>query len=189
MTVSMQLTKRIYTGNGLSRDWDVDFPICSATDLRVFLTSPLGKETEVQADFEFNEISGQLTYPTLASGKAPLEEGWLITIQRQTPLTQEIDLLRQGELDAEVLEQGYDKLTFLVQEMAEQIDRCIKYPVSTQTSDLQTEDFLNRILEAKQAAADAATQAVFSSQQAQTSAQQAQQTAQVASGDIEPKMI
>ncbi|MBR4591808.1 MAG: hypothetical protein IKO35_01195, partial [Elusimicrobiaceae bacterium] len=42
MTLSMQLTKRIYAGNGLTREWDVDFPLVSAEDLHVFVTSPSG---------------------------------------------------------------------------------------------------------------------------------------------------
>jgi hypothetical protein len=132
MTVSMQLTKRIYQGNGITREWEIDFPLMREEDLRVFITSPLGEETEVFADFSLNTTTRILTFPTLQSGKEPLENGWSITVVRQTPLTQEIDLIRQGELDAEVLEKGYDKLTLMVQELNEKVTRSIKYPVSTQ---------------------------------------------------------
>lgn len=140
MTVSTQLTKRIYSGNGLTRNWEVDFPVSSWQDIHVFITSPQGTQTEVSSNYEFDETSHLLTYPTVASGLDPLATGWSITLVRCTPLTQEIDLLRQGELDAEVLEQGYDKLTRLVQELAEQVTRCMKYPVSTQSlTQAQTE--------------------------------------------------
>ena len=115
MTVSMQITKRIYAGNGVTRRWDVDFPFASPEDIRIYVTSPAGAEEEILSDFKLNADGSELTYPTVESGKAPLAEGWNITLVRQTPLTQEIDLIRQGELDAEVLEGGYDKLTLLVQ--------------------------------------------------------------------------
>ena len=184
MTVSMQLTKRIYAGNGVTREWEIDFPLASLDDLQVYITSPQGYQTRLEANYELNAAGNILTYPTLASGLSPLASGWMITLVRQTPLTQNIDLLRQGELDAEVLEQGYDKLTLLVQELSEKIDRCIKYPVSTQTTDLETETFLNNILAAKEAAVNASTQAVSSAQAASQSAQSAQSTAQLAVSDI-----
>lgn len=184
MTVSMQLTKRIYAGNGVTREWEVDFPLSSVDDLRVYITSPQGYQTLLESNYELNSAGNVLTYPTVESGLSPLASGWSITLLRQTPPTQGIDLLRQGELDAEVLEQGYDKLTLLVQELAEKIDRCIKYPVSTQPADLETESFLNNILAAKQAAITASTQAVSSAQAASQSAQSAQSTAQTAVADI-----
>lgn len=140
MTVSTQLTKRIYSGNGLTREWSVDFPVSSLQDIRIFITSPQGVQSEVESNYEFDETSHILTYPTLDSEMEPLATGWLITLVRRTPLTQEIDLLRQGELDAEVLEQGYDKLTYLIQELSERVDRCMKYPVSAQSlTEAQTE--------------------------------------------------
>ncbi len=184
MTVSMQLTKRIYAGNGLTRTWEVDFPLTSADDLQVFLTSPAGYETEINTDYELNSAMDTLTYPTVASGKDPLATGWKITLVRHTPSTQEIDLLRQGELDAEVLEQGYDKLTLISQELAEKLDRCIKYPVSTQPEDLETDTFLANILAAKQDAITASTQAATAAQSAQQSAASATQMAQTALSDI-----
>ncbi len=184
MTVSMQLTKRIYAGNGLTRAWEVDFPLTSAEDLQVFLTSPAGYETRINADYELNSAMNSLTYPTVSSGKDPLATGWKITLVRQTPSTQEIDLLRQGELDAEVLEQGYDKLTLITQELAEKLDRCIKYPVSSQPENLETDTFLANILEAKQDAITASSQAATAAQSAQQSAVSATQTAQTASSDI-----
>lgn len=140
MTISRQLTKRIYSGNGLAREWSVDFPVVSSQDIRLFITSPQGVQREVKSNYEFDETSHILTYPTLDSELEPLATGWLITLVRCTPLTQEIDLLRQGELDAEVLEQGYDKLTCMLQELSEQVARCIKYPISTQSlTETQTE--------------------------------------------------
>ncbi len=176
MTVSMQITKRIYQGNGITRKWDVDFPLLSAADLRIYVTSPQGAEEEISSDFSVDLLTHTLTYPTDESGKAALADGWKLTAVRATPLTQEIDLLRQGELDAEVLEEGYDKLTLLVQELEEKVDRSIKYPVSSQENDLETDNFLANILSAKEAAVLASQEAAHSAQAAQQTASDAQQT-------------
>ncbi len=185
MTVSTQVTKRIYEGNGITRQWDVDFPLMSAEDLKVFVTSAQGNETEITTGFSLNATRTKLEYPTEQSGLDPLASGYKITLVRRTPLTQEIDLLRQGELDAEVLEEGYDKLTLTMQELSEKIDRSIKYPVSAQPASTETENFLTDILAAKQAAVDASSSAVSAAQTASSSAQTAQQTAQQAVTAIE----
>ena len=185
MTVSMQITKRMYQGNGVVRKWDVDFPLISADDLRVFLTSPQGVEEEIFTDFSVDLLTHALTYPTDESGKPALACGWKLTVVRATPLTQEIDLLRQGELDAEVLEQGYDKLTMLVQELGEKVDRSIKYPVSTEESNLETENFLKNILAAKEDALLASSQAAQAAQQAQQTAAQAHASISAASEAFE----
>lgn len=184
MTVSMQITKRIYAGNGVTRRWDVDFPFASPEDIRIYVTSPAGAEEEILSDFKLNADGSELTYPTVESGKAPLAEGWNITLVRQTPLTQGIDLIRQGELDAEVLESGYDKLTLLVQELNEKVSRSIKYPVSAQPGDLETDNFLKNILSVKQDTVSASTAAVSAAQNAQQSSSSAQQAAQTALEEI-----
>ncbi len=131
MTISRQLTKRIYSGNGTSREWAVDFPLMSLTDLNIIVTSPAGVETTVTTGYEWDEENQVITYPTVDSELDVLGEGWTITLVRQTPLTQEMDLLRQGDFDAEALEQGYDKLTLISQELNEKLNRCLKYPVSS----------------------------------------------------------
>ncbi len=174
MTVSMQITKRIYQGNGVSTQWDVDFPFINVADVRVYLTSPEGVETELTAHYELDPSTHTLTYPTAESNIKPLAAGWTLTVLRNTPLTQEIDLIRQGELDAEVLEEGYDKLTLLVQELHEQVARSIKYPVSAQETNMETEQFLNHIATLKQDAAAASGQAQAAAAQAQQSAESAQ---------------
>lgn len=155
MTISNQVTKRIYQGNNTTREWEIDFPLIAPADLKVYVTSPDGTETLLSTGYTLNASATVLTYPTVASGLAPLATGWTITLVRATPLTQEIDLIRQGDLDAEVLEQGYDKLTLLLQEMREVLSRSIKFPVSSSASATDTESFLRKLLEVESAAQSA----------------------------------
>ena len=137
MTVSTQITQRTYSGNGVNCQWTVDFPLADVQDLHVFITSPLGVQEEV-FNFSLNADATCVEYPTAQSELDPLAEGWTISLVRKTPLTQQIDLTRHGELDAEVLEQGYDKLTLLAQEMKAQITQQAT-DLSTQQQALGTE--------------------------------------------------
>ena len=148
MTISTQVTKRIYAGNGENTKWDVDFPLLSAEHLQVFLTSPQGVQTRLTEHFRLDLNTHTFIYPTEESGLMPLPAGWAITLLRHTPPTQQVNLLRQGELDAEVLEQAYDKLTLLVQELGEETARSIKYPASVDIPSPHAEDLLTRVLTA-----------------------------------------
>lgn len=184
MTISTQVTKRIYAGNGENTQWDVDFPLLSADHLQVFLTSPQGVETRLTEHYRLDESTHTLIYPIEASGLAPLPENWTITLLRHTPPTQEVDLLRQGELDAEVLEQAYDKLTLLVQELGEETARCIKYPASVEPASPGAGEFFNQVRRAADEAQTAANQAELSAKAALLNAGKAQTVSAQAVADI-----
>lgn len=173
MTISTQVTKRIYAGNGENTKWDVDFPLLSAEHLQVFLTSPQGVQTRLTEHFRLDLNTHTLIYPADTSGLMPLPAGWTITLLRHTPPTQQVNLLRQGELDAEVLEQAYDKLTLLVQELGEETARSIKYPASVDIPSPHADDLLTRVLTAASQAEQSAKAALLNSRQAQTLAAQA----------------
>ena len=184
MTISTQVTKRIYTGNGENTKWDVDFPLLSADHLQVFLTSPQGVQTRLTEHFRLDLNTHTFIYPTEESGLMPLPAGWTITLLRHTPPTQQVNLLRQGELDAEVLEQAYDKLTLLVQELGEETARSIKYPASMDIPSPHAEDLLTRVLTAADGAQTAASQAEASAKAALLNSRQAQTLAAQAVADI-----
>lgn len=130
MTVSNQTTKCIYRGNGVNRKWGVPFPADLPEHVAVWLTSPDGKETRLQAGYALDAEDGAIIYPLEGTDLTPLPAGWKITLLRQTPLTQEVSLARQGELDAKVLERAYDKTVMMVQELSERVSRSIQTPAS-----------------------------------------------------------
>ena len=130
MTVANTTTKLQYKGNGENRTFGITFPLADGSHLRLFLTTPQGVESEITKNFAFSDTLDSITYPTLESGMEPLADGYTLTLLRQTPPTQELDLQSGHALDAEELERGFDKLTCLVQEAQEQMARAICYPVS-----------------------------------------------------------
>ena len=147
MTISTQICKRIYVADGENRQWEIDFPFLSTQDISVYVTSPDGTQTQVTTGYEIQLENLCVIYPTLASGQAPLAQGYTLTLLRKTPLTQEISLTQQGVLDAKELENGYDKLTLQLQEAQEQLSRSIQYPVSSNHTTTDAQAFLTQLKE------------------------------------------
>ena len=181
MTVSNTTAKLQYSGDGTTRTFGITFPLLSADHLSVVVTDTSGTETQITNNYTLSDDLDSITYPTEASGLDPLASGYKITLIRQTPLTQQIDLHSGGVLDAEQLESGYDKLTLLVQELKTQLDRCIKYAVSN-ASPQAAEQFLTDITTAATNAANSATAAAGSASTASTKASNAAASETAAAG-------
>ena len=160
MSVSIQSCKHIYQADGQTRVWELDFPVLSATDVKILVTSADGTETAITTGYEVNLLQHTVTYPTLSSGLDALAPGNSITLLRATPLTQSINLTQQGVLDAEELERGYDKLTLQVQELNEQVDRSIKYAPSSGKTGADAAAFLAELQAAQTTALNGALASV-----------------------------
>lgn len=171
MTVSNTTTKITYVGDGKNRTFGIPFLILSAADLRVVITDSEGVETSADGQFTVNMAQKQLTYPTVGSRVPTLSKDCKITIMRQTPLTQDIDLQSGHALAAEELERGFDKLTYVLQELNEKMSRALTYKVS-ETNEHTAEEYLSKIAASLQAAAGAATAAATAATQAKNAAQE-----------------
>lgn len=145
MSIASQICKRTYQADGENREWEVDFPLLSEQDLEVYVTAPDGTQTQLTSAYELHLAQHILEYPTTSSGLSALSTGYTLTLLRRTPLTQPLSFTQQGTLDAQALEQGYDKLTLNVQELAEQVTRSIKYPVSSNKTGADAQTFLDEL--------------------------------------------
>ena len=117
MTVANTNVSSSYNCNGATREFDLGFAFDSnLSNISIVVKHADGTSTNVTANYEIE--SGVLTYPTVESELDPLPQGDVITITRVTPLTQTINLVQQGPLDAETLESGYDKATLQIQEIS-----------------------------------------------------------------------
>lgn len=182
MSLTDTTVKNTYTADGSNRNWEFTFPFRSTDDLRISTVDEDGEETEINTAYEIDTDNSRVIYPTLESGLAPLATGIKITLWRDTPRTQSIDLLRQGVLDAQELEGGFDKLTMITQELDERTGRALMYPAGSDEP-LNAAEYLAEIEQSVQSAAGSATQAGASAQAAQTAqnaAVQAQQGAEAA---------
>ncbi len=160
MSITSQNCKHIYLADGQTREFEIDFPVLSAQDIAVYVTSAGGTETKITEHYAVNLAQGTVVYPTLASGLDPVAAGCKVTLVRTTPLTQELTLTQQGVLDAKALENGYDKITLQLQEVAEQLKRCIKYTVSSANTDVDAATFLADLQATQTAALNSALASV-----------------------------
>lgn len=151
MTVSVSINKHTYQGNGSTTEFPCSFPLLDESHLVLYLTDPTGASSVVASGYTVN--SGYVTY--LKDG-APLPSDYKLTLVRQVPITQETDLTNSGGFHSEVLEESYDKLTMITQQLAEAVDRAVKVPIA---SGATVEELTNQILTAGSAATSAASAA------------------------------
>lgn len=187
--ITEQTVKDIYAADGVNRIWEWTFPVLSSDDIKIKVIAEDGTETDVTEGYELNEALRRITYPSEDSGLPALAIGNKILIYRRTPITQNIDLIRNGMLDAETLEKGYDKCALVEQELAEQVSRSIKFPAGESNPQTNAQEYLDTVTETADAAKAeinaAKTEAVQAGAQAVTEAQAASDAAKEAARQVE----
>lgn len=116
MTVSTQVSRNEYTGNGATTQYDFTFRILDKSHLLVqtldtsesIVTLTLGTDYTVTGVNRYNGGKVVLT--------SALSAGYKISIERSTPVTQEASIRNQGGFFPEIHEDAFDKLTMLVQQ-------------------------------------------------------------------------
>lgn len=116
MTVSTQVSRNEYTGNGATTQYDFTFRIFDKSHLLVqtldtsesIVTLTLGTDYTVTGVNRYNGGKVVLT--------SALPAGYKISIERSTPVTQEASIRNQGGFFPEIHEDALDKLTMLVQQ-------------------------------------------------------------------------
>jgi hypothetical protein len=135
MTVSSAVNKVSYNGNGSTTVFAYTFKIFDEDDLTVILRDADGVETTQTITTNYtvsgvgNAGGGNVTMVTApATGES-------LTILREQPLTQGLDLVPNDPFPAQSFEDTLDKLTFMVQQHQEELDRSIKGSKTTTITD------------------------------------------------------
>ena len=127
MTVSTTTSKVSYSGNGSTTVFAYTFKVFDEDDLTVILRdNTTGTETVQTITTNYtvsgvgNANGGNVTFGTApASGKT-------IVVRRESDQTQTTDYTPNDPFPAEAHEDALDKLTFIAQEVQEELDRAIK---------------------------------------------------------------
>ena len=141
MTVSSAVNKVSFNGDGSQTVFAYSFKIFDEDDLTVILRNSSGGETTQTISTQYsvsgvgNASGGNVTMVTApASGES-------LTIIREQPLTPGLDLVANDPFPAASFEDQLDKLTFMVQQHQEELDRSIKgSKTTTITNPTFTED-------------------------------------------------
>ncbi|HHJ4503815.1 TPA: phage tail fiber protein, partial [Raoultella ornithinolytica] len=117
MTVSTQVSRNEYTGNGVTTQYDFTFRILDKGHLLVQTLDAAENITTLTLGSDYS-VTGVNRYP---GGKVvlttALPAGYKISIERKTPVTQETSIRNQGGFFPEIHEDAFDKLTMLVQQV------------------------------------------------------------------------
>jgi hypothetical protein len=137
MTVSSTTTKVSYAGNGATTVFAYTFKIFAAADLEVVLRSAAGVEAVQTITTHYTvsgagaDAGGNVTFVT-----APAS-GVTVIIRRALALTQGTDYVENDPFPANSHEDALDRLTFITQQMQEELDRSIKASVTNTISTVE----------------------------------------------------
>ena len=181
MTVQTAETKTHYAGNGLTTEWPIPFPVVQEEHIKLIKTSPEGEDEEITTGYTVNGMESgavSITYPMTGE---PLESGWQLTIYRDMPLTQTLDLESGGAFDAEVIErQGFDHVVMQIQQLQEQASRALQLAITD--IDRTPDEVLGEMFELRDAAQQALAAAEDALEVANAAAQLADDTSQSTQG-------
>lgn len=122
MTVSSEALRRSeYNGSGITGPYNIGFTITDDDNITVIKTSSGGTHTILVKTTDYT-VASDLTTITLVS---TLASGEKLTILGNTPVTQEIEYIDFTKMPAENTELGLDKLTFLINELSENLSRAV----------------------------------------------------------------
>ena len=121
MTVHTTTVKQQYTGNSSTRVWTYVFPCADEDWLKLYVTEG-STTTQVLNDYTVDLDDKTITYPVSGT---PLTSQQTLTILREVPLEQSLDLVNQGTIEAEALEAEFDEIVQMLQGLDEKLGRCI----------------------------------------------------------------
>lgn len=166
MTVETEVSEAQFTGNGTATEFSFSpMLLDAAADIVVILTEIATEEETVltagvgASNYSLTVASypgtGYVTYP--ADEVTPMPSTHRLTIKRDTPNLQSTDLGNNSNYYPEVVERQLDRLTLQIQDLKEDVGRCLQVAESA-TSVPDPETVLADLL-----AAIAAAEAVVSS--------------------------
>lgn len=118
MTVSAIVPQVTYVGNGATTEFSFTFEATSEAYIRVALvekTTLVEEVLTIDVDYTVDLGAGEVTYPI--SGD-PLPSTHVIQITRQSVQEQDVSFTTQGNFSPTTLEEAFDYITLLVQEVS-----------------------------------------------------------------------
>jgi hypothetical protein len=135
LTISSEVRKAgPYNGNDVTTSFPFSFKVFAASDMVVVRTDAIGAETTLTAGADYS-VTLNADQDTAPGGSivlpAPLASTNLLTITSSVPNLQALDLTNQGGFYPRVINAALDRLTILVQQVAEAVSRSLKTAIST----------------------------------------------------------
>lgn len=131
MTIQIESVKTTVGGNGAQTTWTYDFEIPNGANYDLILTDSSGNETTLAiSNYSVTGVGspngGTFTYNP---GSGPVAAGNTLTFVREVPYQQLTNFTNQNTYNPEVLEAALDWIVMQIQQLEEQISRCLFIPV------------------------------------------------------------
>ena len=175
MTIPASMPVRaVYTGDGVTVNFPVPFIYFANSDgtkqIKVVLADANGENEVVQVEnTNFTITDAGAVNGTLTMLVAPLS-GYKLTIIYDIPIEQLTDYKEFGRLPSESIETAFDKVTAILKQHQEIIDRCIKVTISGNQT---PEELLDEVYEKLDSATEVAQTAIAAANEATTAAENA----------------
>lgn len=129
MTVLSNLNKNRSDANGVVVDFSFDFPIFDDGDLEVYYIDSDGVVTLKVLNTDYTVAIDDSTEGGVVTFLTAPANGGEVLIKRVLELTQPTDIPRAGTLREEQIEKALDRNLMLIQQLQEELDRCIQQGV------------------------------------------------------------
>jgi len=176
MTVESSLSKAVYNGNGVTREFPFTFKVWDTSQIKVTLADQSSNETDVtsNATVTLSATGGTVTYPRTGS---PMASGYKLAITRDMTFLQGVDLISATRFDPQVMEDALDQAAAERQQLKEAVDRAVLAPATAEGGGKvyaqEIFDARDSALASKDAAAASASSAAASATAANNSKNQA----------------
>lgn len=141
--ISSQVTKNVYTANGVTTEWAYTFPIVTASDIELWVaTSATAAPVKITTNFTVDTVNEVVVYPSVASLLPPIVSPYVITLKRARPLVQGTQYTSQGGVSPTSIEAALDSVVMMVQDLNEEVSRAVKYAINLTPTEATTEGFL-----------------------------------------------
>ena len=173
MTLESQLTKaHYYEGSELR----LPFPVLRPEHVTLVLVDlQTGEETLVESGYT---VTGCGT--DRVDVQYPIPQGKKLTVYRELPLTQEMDLENGTAFDGEVVETHMDILAMQIQQVAEEVERSVKISVTSEEEAPTAEAIYAQVDKIADRAEDAVTRAEDAVSRSEAAADRAERAAEKA---------
>lgn len=142
MTISSTTRKAgPFNGNGVTTSFPFTFKVFAKSDIAVVRTMPSGIEKTLVLNSDYSVAlngdqdanpGGTITYPISGT---PLPTGWRLTAIGTLGNIQPTDITNGGGFYPQVIENALDRVTMLIQQLDEEVDRTIRIAVSDDSTE------------------------------------------------------
>lgn len=133
MTVTASPGTQFYTGDGSLQDFDFGFKVFNVSDIEVYVTGVLQTlGVDYTVSLNVGDDGGTIHFiiapPLVRDANGDPSEN--VFFKRVLPFSQGTELPKKGQLPSQTLENMFDKLTILCQQLKEVTDRAVQKALS-----------------------------------------------------------